>query len=255
MSIHKKEPLFPNAPIKRWMSLHSIITYIATFIAVGIMLYIGIRHFNDVDEYGRTWGRFALMHVAFGFLGHISFRLVSGQPFVLDPMKLRSIPKEERKNVGFLTKIFHPINVKTFIWGIIVVALIMLIQFLTNFIQYEITATEEALYYIFSSVTEEVFYRGLLCYAVLYAIFREEIYNNRNIPAMITKGFTAIVSGVIFGISHARYYGSNVLYAVIIGGCILGLVFVYFTKFDLTAMIMGHVLVNIFATGTWLIQL
>lgn len=233
-------------------SIHTIISYVLGVTATIVMFYLGIRHFNDVDEYGRAWGKFALMHGVFGFVGMLGIRMTS-------------------KNNGFFPK-FRKINMgSTLITAVVVMGVLLLTQVIFSKFVLEVTATEQALYTVFSAVTEELFFRATICYVLIFPIYRNNIYsiNSRlsgkpNPSLIVGKIVTAVFSGVIFGISHVNYQGTYLVYAISISGIIMGLWFSFFHAsflgepdkgYDLTGMMLGHFLLNLITVGKWIITL
>ena len=217
-------------PTEEKHNITTRLSAILTFLAVGVMLYIGIRHFNDVDELGQAWGRYAFVHVIFGAVGFL-FIQFSAQDSI--------IPRK-----------YRPMEVNTILFSGIVLLIAMGSQFIAQ-ATYSVSTTEQALYYVFSAVTEEVFFRGFMCYAVI------RTFGNKMKPKtlILMKMVVIVVSGVIFAVLHTNYQWTAMFWGVLIGGILFGTAFVFFLKYDLTAMILGHFILNLIVTGTWLVNL
>jgi len=239
-------------------SIHTILSYVLGITAVAIMFYLGIRHFQDIDEFGRSWGQYALGHACMGLVGMVGIRL-------------------NGKRNGIFPK-FRKINIaSTLITMTSMIIILTVVQVISARVVLEVTATEEALYSVFSAVTEELFFRATICYVLVHPVFGDDLYGQGNFlkgglkkkqkgnPAVvIVKLAVSIVAGVIFGISHTNYYGTTMIYAVTIGGVIMCLWFSFFNSsfmgerdkgYDLTGMMLGHFAINLIVTAKWLITL
>jgi len=225
----------------RQMSGHTVISYIMSIIAVIGMLVLGLRHFQDVDEFGSSWGRFALLHFGLGIIGYFVTRMINSR-------------MEFRRFLPFQN--MRPIDPVAVAWqsGVVFGIAILSQLIATAAFLLEITSTEQALYWVFSAVTEELFFRGFMCYGVLWMVFRSEIFYNRQPKVIIGKVIVALISGVAFGLAHVNYYGTNMIYAVMLSGALFGLFFVFFTKFNLTSMILGHFILNFFVSINYLMS-
>ena len=233
-------------------SIHTIISYVFGITATVIMLYLGLRHFNDVDEFGRNWGRFALMHSAFGFIGMLGIRLTG----MGEKGKRGIFPPFRKMNIA-----------STLITSGVILLILVITQVISAQIILEVTATEQALYWVFSAITEELFFRATICYAFLFPIFRERLYtiNSKGDPAVIiVKVITALFSGIVFGLSHVNYYGTVMIYAVTVSGIIMSMWFLFFHAsflgqvdkgYDITGMMLAHFLINLIVAGKWIITL
>jgi len=257
--IHSKQNKFDKLDqIGDGESIHTILSYVLGITAIAVMFYLGIRHFQDVDTYGRSWGRYALGHACMGLVGMVGIRLTSKQNGLF--------PKFRKINIG-----------SSIITMATMLILLTIIQVISAKVVLEVTATEEALYSVFSAVTEELFFRATICYVLVFPIFREDLYSQGNIlkgnlkkkgkrnPAVIIVKFSvSVLAGVLFGISHKNYYGTSMIYAVTISGVIMCLWFSFFSAsfmgerdkgYDLTGMMLGHFAVNLIVTAKWIITL
>lgn len=194
--------------------IHSQISFLFSAVAIIGMLYLGFKHINDIDEYGGAWGQFAILQ---GVLGLVGFLAID----YLDDGKITIIPTK-----------YAVIGEKTFYSFALAIGSILVIQLITKFARYTITDTERGLYYIFSSINEELFFRGLISNVSLRI---------GKSPLMKLTG--SAISGFIFTLMHVNYYDNvPMLISVFVGGFALSIIYMYYR--DLTGIILGHFILN-----------
>lgn len=198
----------------------TIASVILIVIAVGVMLYIYLRH--RVSSPG--WANYALMMIGFALIGFIGTMILSQSP-----MK------------------FAQFNVNTGIRAVILLILCLITQIITQ-TALSISTVDRALYYVFGAVCEEVFFR-----VFLLNIFAKISLEGKKQAWIIIAGGIVVQAG-IFAALHGNYYGNlAMIVAVFIGGLILGIGYVLWT--DATANILAHFLLNLIAVQSLLIVL
>lgn len=201
--------------------IFSIYSLLYSIIAIAIMLNLGIRHINDIDSYGVAWGRYALFHAGLGLIGLVTMLLISYRD-----IRANGLKKVDSDSVLYL-----------FVTIIVIVLSQVLVQFISGYIPFSISDSEKALYHIFSSITEELFFRGFIitifCYRTNRAIF---------------KAIGVILSGIAFALFHQNYWDNiPVLIAIGIGGSLIAIVYIV-SEFDYTAISLGHTTYNVIVT-------
>lgn len=210
---------------------HTNISYIMNFLAIMIMTYFGLRHLSDDPN----WSQSAFMQLGFGAIGLIGIQIASQQPIIPISMKKGKIETQ-----------FQPMSLETGIRGLAIALLGMAIQFIAAAV-YSFTLLEQAVYFIFSAITEEVFFRGFL----LTLFFRMDPDKRKYTPF---KMFAIVFQAVAFTAIHQNYYNDlPVLISVFIGGLMLGIVYLIWE--DLTANVIGHFLINLVAVQNILVLL
>lgn len=205
-----------KAKLKQIEGILSLYALVYTLLAIAIMLTLGLRHINDLDDYGQRWGLYALYHSGLGLIGFFTMLLFSKG----------KIRKVNRDTINYM-----------FLTIILIVGSQILIASIQGYLPFSITTTEKALYHLFSSQTEESFFRGFIL-----TIF---CYWNKNI---ILKGVGVVISGISFALFHQQYWNNlPILIAIGIGGSCIAVVFLL-SKFDYTAISLGHFLYNFVLT-------
>jgi len=227
----QKPPIeIDNAKEKRgYQSKASVIMVI---LAVGTMLFIGFRNLDT------SWGVYALMQAGFGAGGYIVMQLITGQGII--PKEFPTFDSYTLIKVGN-----YPFRIKylnNFVYAVLFgLAITVLGQVLVAY-KLTISTTEQALYFLFASVCEEMLFRGLLI--ELFTI----------IDNLLTQILAISASAILFVVVHVNYYGSAVaIVSVIILGATLAVDYTYFR--NITACIIVHFIINIIGTVDWLISL
>lgn len=198
-------------------------SFIMTIISSGVMLWLGLRYYSSGLNYDSAWGHYALYQSFMGFLGYIGSRLITGKPII--PREFA----EFDKNTGFLAFL---------VFGAVVIT-----QTITRF-TFSISNSDQALYWVFSSICEENFFRRfLLSFRFLFK------GNNWNVNILLNLG-----QAIAFAAFHQNYYNNPpVLISVFCTGLVFGL-FYLFTN-NITAIMGGHFALNLYATMQWWVRL
>jgi membrane protease YdiL (CAAX protease family) len=200
---------------------HTKVSFTLSIIAPSIMLVLGLLHYSNLGFEG-NWGKFALTQSIWGFLGFFGSQIIKQE---------KLIPQR-----------FKEFNINTGIYSVSVLAAAMLTQIITQYV-FTISTTEQALYYVFSSVCEELFFRLFLINIFLQ--FSEKL--NIKIIAVITES-------ALFAAVHQNYYSNpGMLLGVFLGGVVFGIAYIW--KRDITICILAHFFLNIIATANWLVTL
>lgn len=203
---------------------HTKISFYAVMMAIVIMTYIGIKYINSIDSDSQAWGKFALLQAVMGGAGFILCQSMYDTSI---------LPRSFKKADPNLT----------FRAGLIF-ALVILIQIITQLTlsptipKLSISLTDNALYFIFASVCEEMFCRGFII----------AITEN-----MRLKQIGIGTSAIFFTAIHINYYSN---FAILSGILLSGIVYAYFYikfKNDITAVMIAHFMVNIIATSSFLV--
>lgn len=192
------------------------LAFILIVLASGIMMSIGLRNLYT------DWGAFALFQSMLCLFGYTGYCIIQNK---------KIIPME-----------FAPVDFETAFRTLIIFIAAIVTQFITQY-TLSISNTEQALYYVFASVCEEVFFRLFLISTVLKLF--DTIY---------IKLTAVFFQAVLFAAFHVNYYNDlAALAGVLIGGIILGFFYVYYN--DITANIMAHFILNMIAAMQFLVTL
>jgi membrane protease YdiL (CAAX protease family) len=203
--------------------VHTKLSYLLGSLAFGILLYLGFRHLNDIDEFGQSWGKYALLQATFCLIGLVGSLLIVEQKI-------------------FPTK-FRKISIDTGIRAFIILICSMISQYLVK-TQLSVSTSERALYYLFAGIGEELFFR----------LFLIETIRKISGDTPAGKMISVIFSTLAFTAIHVNYYNNPAqLFAVFIGGIILSIFYIIWS--DITANVLAHFLLNLTAVGNWLVTL
>jgi len=203
--------------------IHTKISFILIILTVAIMGYMGLRHLNDIDAYGQLWGKYALvLHSIMCISAYIIVQMINNQPL---------IPKR-----------FKQLDINTGIYTTLLIMLIMMTQIISKQ-TLSIDSSEQAIYYVFSAISEEVIFRLMIITLALK--FNNSIY--MKLSAILLSAFT-------FTIYHQNYYNDiQMLIAIFISGLIFATFYIY-TQ-DITSNILAHFIINLIAAGSFLVNL
>lgn len=204
--------------------VHTPVSYAFGVAAIVIMLYFALRHLRDEP----AWSDSSFMQMGLALLGLVGTQLVAEQSIIPNRGEWRKV------------------SMMTGIRGFIIALLGMGIQLISQVV-YSFTLLEQAVYFMFSAISEELFFRGF----ILGLAIKLDPMSEKFTP---TKIFGVVVQAVGFTAIHQNYYHDfPMLLSVFIGGLMLGLVYLIWE--DLTANILGHFILNVIAVQSLLVQL
>jgi membrane protease YdiL (CAAX protease family) len=135
-----------------------------------------------------------------------------------------------------------PLDLDTGVRAAIILAASMATQLISK-AALSFSVQEQALYFIFAAVCEEVFFRVLILSVFLKI--------GDNLQMKITG---VIVQAVAFAAIHQNYYNDpGMLLSVFLGGIVLGIFYVWWR--DPTANILGHFILNVIAVQNLLVMI
>lgn len=200
----------------------SIISQSLILIASGVMLFLFFMHRTKPED--QAWVQYTVMMVAFAIVGYCGTQFLMQQPLFPKPSELR------------------PIDPNTIVRMAVIFGCAMVTQIITKTV-FTFSTTEQAMYFVFAAVCEEVFFRVLILTAL-----------NKLSPSLFMKIIGIIVQAAMFTAIHQNYYNNlPMLLSVFIGGLILGIFYTIWR--DPTSNILGHFLLNIVAVGSLFINL
>jgi len=219
MAIKQKKLRTMDIKINNKEPVHTIVSFTMVAMAIIIMLYFGIRHISDEPD----WSKSAFMQLILGFVGLLGSQLIAQQPV---------IPQSKYN--------FKSVDLNTGIRAVVIAGASMGVQFISQAV-FTFTDTEQAVYFVFAAITEEVFFRGFI---LTIFIKLDQTKMKFSPPKLIG----VLVQAIGFAAIHQNYYNNlPMLISVFVGGLILG--FAYLIWEDLTANILGHFLLNIIVVG------
>jgi len=208
------------------------ISVILTLLAIGVMVYVGLRNI------GESWGVYALIQAGLGFFGYTFLQMFTGQGFIP-----KEYPNFDSDTVIIIGN--QPIKqkyYKTFIMATLFGLAIIIVGQLILQRRLSISTTDQALYFLFASVCEELFFRGLIIELLTV------------VDTIITRIIAIGVSAVTFVIVHVNYYGNDIaVWSVAIMGVVLATDYTIFR--NITAVIIIHFIINIIGTVQWVVSL
>lgn len=225
MAIKKKKLMTMDIKINSKEPVHTIVSFTMVVMGIIIMLYFGIRHIFDEPD----WSKSAFLQFALGFIGLLGSQLFAQQPI---------IPQNKHD--------FKPVDLNTGIRAIVIGFLGMGIQLISKQ-AFSFTILEQAVYFVFAAITEEVFFRGF----ILSIFIKLDQTKMKFSPPKLVG---VLVQAIGFAAIHQNYYDNlPMLISVFVGGLMLG--FVYLIWEDLTANILGHFIINVIAVQNLLVYL
>jgi membrane protease YdiL (CAAX protease family) len=211
-----------------------VFTQLATILIVLTVLVMGYLYLAHKDiPADAAWVQYTLMMAGFALLGYFGTQLLAGFPSG-----------------------FAPLDLNTGVRAAMVFAAAMVTQLVIR-VAFTFSTTEQALYFVFAAVAEEVFFRVFLL-SLLIKLGRDQSESTsrsqRDLKRikmspprdLIVISIAIVIQAAIFTAIHQNYYGNlPMLASVFVGGIILGIFFVIWK--DPTANILGHFLLNIIA--------
>jgi len=226
--------------------IHSKVSYALVSISVVVLLYIGLRHINDADQFSRDFSRLVLLEAMFAISGLFFTDIFYLREFSLYPKKEKARPITLITVIVFISSAF----------------LSEVIQVVSR-VPATISNAEIALGIIFSAPAEESFFRGFFLSFISwgseyfklkrYTLFT---YTDRKNGVVFRFGVNGVelvggfVSAVMFAMTHINYYGDT---AMVMSLFFMGLLFSFLFLFsrDITGLILGHLLLNILTVAQW----
>lgn len=201
----------------------TVILYLLGIATIGVMLFFYATHVSIPEDAG--WVQYTLYMTVFAASTLVGLQLLNQQPL---------IPTRPDN--------FAPLSLDTGVRASIILLAIMITQVVSKSIL-SFTIEEQATYFVFAAVAEELFFRGLLITFVL------KIKDDR--PAQV---IAVVVQAVLFAAIHQNYYNNPaMLLSVFLGGIVLGIFFVAWR--DLTANTLAHFMLNLIAVQNLLVML
>lgn len=208
---------------RRHFPIHTPLSFGIGLLALGILIFLGVRYLRSGDEYGQRWGSYALFQAFLCALGLFV-------PTYLTEKRL--IPSQ-----------FRARDPNTGVQAVILVALMLFTQiFLQTWLTYEIATFDRALYLLFAAVGEELFFR-LFIMELLEYTSKSPLGKLIAVPISVTL-FTAI---------HVNYYNNLPALASVFGGGLI-LAIAYYVWDNITANILAHFYLNAIAVGSLLVR-
>jgi len=195
---------------------HTTLSVVFSFLAVGVMIYIGIRNVEGAPS-SDNWGWLALMQAGFGLVGYVGMTLITGQGIF--PSKEKRPSLDDNSPMVIAGQVIPMQWGSNFAIALFFGLLVTIVSQLALEYYYSISVVDQALYFVFASVCEELLFRGFLM--ELFLFMGEQIW----------KRFLAIfTSAILFAWVHFQYHGD---FVGLLGIFIMGLVFA--TDYDIRA--------------------
>jgi membrane protease YdiL (CAAX protease family) len=188
-----------------------------------VMFVLFLLHFQIEED--RPWATYTVMMLTFAVSGYLGTQITFQRP---------------------IGKVKYQIELKTTVRGTIILGSLFLIQLISNLVL-SFTTVEQALYYVFAAVAEEVFFRVFLLSVAI------RLMKQWDLPPM-TKHVSNVVQATAFAAIHQNYYHNfPMLVSVFFGGILLGYFFLWWR--DPTANILAHFVLNVIAVGPMVMEL
>ncbi|KKN09386.1 hypothetical protein LCGC14_1047170 [marine sediment metagenome] len=202
---------------------HTLISFVLNLLGIGIMLYIGIKYYNDPNPNVVAFTRYAFLLAGFGVIGF----------FTIDYF--------DNRQINIKPKRFNEFDTTRFI---MVAGVLFIISMYVDFIlkvtiKYALSDIDQVMFYVFSGVCEEAFFRAFLINMILGVTTKKG-----QKPRFFVIVTAVLLSSVAFMSAHLVVYGSNMpmLISTLVGGIILGSFYVIFR--DIAANMLAHSLKN-----------
>jgi len=201
----------PEKEIHRDKLYHTNISYWLVVLAISILFIIGIRNIADSPE----WSTWAFVQGSMALIALVTLQIVGHRPI--------------------FQKHFKRIDGATGVRTVLIFFMISVVMTVVGGIL-TISEIEIAFYFVFASITEEMFFRALL------------LQPFRQMKTLGVKFIGVIFQAVLFTVFHVNYWGDTAqLISVFISGIVFGTAYVLWD--DITANILAHFAWNIIQVG------
>lgn len=205
---------------------HTKISFYLGIFAAFVLFILGVKNIRE------SFGTLCVMESIMALFGICYITIIETREFRLKP------------------KIFKRIESKTFLRGIVIFAISVFIQAILQQVPFTIRDSEMAFAIILAAPAEELFFRAFLLGIFMKAGEKStkkiKIYRKQEISFLEIIGI--IISGTLFAFMHTNYYDNpSILISILVTGLVIGLLYVLWK--DLTACILGHLILNIVAVG------
>lgn len=214
---------------KNIKTIHTKLSFYLILIAGIVEFTIGIRYVFSTESFDQTFGAISILEAIFAFFG-------LWLPDVLLYRQFHLKPKE-----------FRPLEVSTtFMRSIIILATLVLIQFLFQFVPMTVRKYDKALAIAFAGPAEEALFRGLIITMfIVVGMDSTKYVITKKVAISAIEVFGIILSAVLFTVLHRNYYSMpNLLMAIFFSGIALAFFYWYPKWRDLTACILAHFALN-----------
>jgi membrane protease YdiL (CAAX protease family) len=212
-----------KSPSTRPLPIFTQVAFILGIISIGVMQFLYWTNRNVLGAQG--WLQYTLYMTLFAAVGLFGTQLIREQP--LWP----STPED-----------FVKLDLNTGVRAALILAASMLTQIIVQG-ALSFTIEEQALYFVFAAVCEELFFRVLIL--ELFLRIKADLQ---------TKVIGIVLQALMFTAIHQNYYANlPMLISVFLGGIILGIFYVIWR--DPTANILGHFMLNVIAVQNLLVFL
>jgi len=217
-------------------SVHTNIGYYLGLVAILVQFIVGIPYLFSNSSFDQSFGEKAILEGFFAIIGLFFTDIFLGS-------KLRFKPKN-----------FKRIHGDMFLRTGIVLACLVIAQTLTQFVPMTVRDESMALAIIFCGICEELFFRGFI---MTFFINMEKDSKSR---ITITKKTSIsnieivgiILSSIGFAVMHTNYYNNpQLIFAIFLSGLCLGFLMVIWK--DITALMLGHFLLNLICVSQMLL--
>jgi len=209
-----------NEEVHEFNTLSLLLSTIAT---IG-MLLIAILYYDAIDEM-KVWSNYSFLMFAFGTIGMLSLNIYKNKKFKFSIRFKRLDPDD-------------------IYYALLTFVLLLIVQIISSLIRVYLAPENiiEILYTIFSSICEELFYRGFILGFFIYLArgYKKSILI---IGLIISSGL--FVSSLAFSLSHTNYYSDPFLLIIVfVSGLILGLA--YIIRKDIIVPMLAHFMLNFY---------
>lgn len=211
------------------VSEFNLLTFFLSSLAILGMLVI----FYITKDKEPVWARYSLLMFFFGITGLIALNYYNN------------------KRLEYMNLYYRKVNTDNVFYAFLVYAALLLIQILMGLLEAYLAPANiiEIAYTVFSSVCEELFYRGLI---LGFFIWLAKGKNKSLMVSGLLISVGIVVSAVAFALSHTNYYNKPLLLiAVGLSGMILGLSYIW--KKDIMIPMVAHFLLNCTVVGQQII--
>lgn len=202
-----------------------------------MLFYLAMKYYG-IDDYGN----FAVLLLSLGLIGIFGVALFQRRGF----FKLQNYYlSSTRQMLMFLIYSFAIVVILGVAWFLV-----------GSLLKYSLEPIELYFYYLGAGIMEEIFFRFFLCGMLKTQIInRIKIPKINQLPDVVENIIIALITALIFMLSHATSYGGDVvgMTTMFVGGVVFAMFFLY-TK-DISITILGHCIINFLAVGNLLIMI
>jgi hypothetical protein len=218
---------------------------VVTTIAVEMYLYIKYGIILK-DPAATTMLQFNILNIVFCVIGRFVWGVLQYKIVPFDLFNVGYSLSKKTKNILYKSPNEDRFTALDGVFALVIWIVITFTQ-LIRFVNLNVSALDQFLFYVFAAPAEESFFRYFLVASMIMAsaMIIQKV-SNRNVKRweeVIIKATVGFFVGVVFGLAHSARYENADLFVIILNGIELSVVYAFFRRIDM--ILLAHVFLNI----------